>query len=372
MDKEKFVNQVNSYLHLIALYLNKKTAVDFKVDEETLSFFALLSKNHSLMALLYKAILDTRLEIPQDKLKKLEEYYLSTIRKDVLFEKERKALFEFLNENQIDYLPLKGLVVKHFYLDPYTREYADNDILFSAREDKIKEFFVKRGYKVESYKKGNHDVYLKKPFFNFEMHRTLFAEGAHSIEFVKYFGNYIKKAPVKEGFEHQLSNEDFYIYFTAHTHKHFDVSGCGIRTLVDYYQYLKNNTLDFDYINKELDKIGLLEFSNKISSLSLKIFDEQELNEEEKEMLLFIASSGTYGTLEHSVTKGVNEKGRFGYFMQRVFPPYSFYKTAYPWAYKSVILIPIAWLARLFRILFKNPKKAKNELKMISKTKKEK
>ena len=58
--------------------------------------------------------------------------------------------------------------------------------------------------------------------------------------------------------------------------------------------------------------------------------------------------------------------------MSRVFPPYSFYKYSYPWAYKTVVLIPIAWLMRLCRVLFKNPKKATNELKLISQSKEEK
>ena len=371
MDKEKFSSYLNNYLHLISLYLNKKT-IDFSIDEEMLSFFIDFSKKHSLLAFLYKALITTKADITADKLKKLEEYYLSILRKDVLFDKERKELFSFLNDNQIDYLPLKGLVIKQYYLDPYTREYADNDILFSCKDELIKKFFVKRGYKVESYKKGNHDVYLKKPFYNFEMHRALFMKGAHDNKFVDYFANYLKESPIKEGYEHYLSKESFYIYFLAHSHKHFDGSGCGIRTLVDIYLYLKNNELDFNYINQELDKIGLLDFSNKISNLINNIFDEKPLSIEEQETLLYIASSGTYGTLENSVSKGVKEKGKFGYFMARVFPPYSFYKTAYPWAYKTVILIPVAWLVRTFRILFKNPKKAKKELALISKTKDDK
>ena len=73
-------------------------------------------------------------------------------------------------------------------------------------------------------------------------------------------------------------------------------------------------------------------------------------------------------TLENEVNKRVKERGKFRYFMSRIFPPYRFYKTAYPWAYKSVILIPIAWLMRLFRIIFKNPKRAANELKAIAKS----
>ena len=113
-------------------------------------------------------------------------------------------------------------------------------------------------------------------------------------------------------------------------------------------------------------KVGTGDFgiSAGDGSLSLTLRSENE-----EEMLLFIASSGTYGTLENSVAKGVKEKGKFGYFMQRVFPPYSFYKSAYPWAYKCPILIPFAWIARFFRVLFKNPKRAKNELKTIQKYK---
>lgn len=372
MDKQKFANDVFDYLHLVSLYLNKKAASGFKVDDH-ITFYATLSKRHSLMALFYKAVKDTNADINENNLKRLEEYYFANVRKVALFEKERKDLYEFLNNNQIDFLPLKGIVIKDYYLDQNTREFADNDILFSASKDKmIKEYFVKRGYKSEYFRKSNHDIYQKKPFFNFEMHRALFMEREDGREFSKYFQNYLKDSSIKEGYEHYLSKEDFYIYFLAHAFKHFDNSGCGIRTLIDCYLYLKQNELDFAYINQELDKIGLLEFSNKFSSLSTKVFDEQELNDEEKEMLLFIASSGTYGTLENSVNKGVKEKGKFKYLMRRIFPPMSFYKTAYPRLYKTKVLIPLAWFMRLFRIIFKNPKRATAEIKLITKSKKEK
>ena len=92
----------------------------------------------------------------------------------------------------------------------------------------------------------------------------------------------------------------------------------------------------------------------------------------EMETLLFIASSGTYGTLENRVNKGIKQKGKFKYFMSRIFPPYRFYKGAYPWAYKVPILIPIAWLCRFFRILFKDPKRATAEIKTIANSKEEK
>ena len=372
MEKEVFKNNFLSFTKLLSLYLNKKEASDLTIDKELLSFYTRLAKHHSLRAILYVALKAVKANINEEYLKKLEEYYLLTLRKAVLFDKERNELYDYLNNHQISYLPLKGIILKDYYLDPYSREFADNDILFDESKDKlVKEFFVNKDYEVELFKKSNHDVYIKKPFFNFEMHRALFGETGDNKKNVVYFKDYLSKAHKKDNYEHELSKEDFYIYFTAHTYKHFHVSGCGIRTLIDYYLYLKNNELDFTYINQELEKLDLVDFSNQIKSLSTKLFNDEPLDDKEIEMLLYIASSGTYGTLEHSVAKGVKEKGKFGYFMSRIFPPYRFYKAAYPWAYYCPILIPIAWLCRFFRIIFKNPKKATNELKTIKNYKKD-
>ena len=372
MEQEQFKSYVHRYIKLLSLYLNKKEAPSFIVDQATINFFYKLSKYHSLRAILYLAIKDTKVSIEPHYLDKLEQYYLNNVKKSLSFDKERKELYEYLNNHQIDFLPLKGIIIKDYYLDPHSREFADNDILFDDdKSDLVKAFFVNKDYEVELYKRSNHDVYQKKPFYNFEMHRALFGETGDNQKNIVYFKDYLTKAHIKDNYEHELSKEDFYIYFTAHTYKHFHVSGCGIRTLIDYYLYLKNNELDFVYINKELEQLDLLEFSNQIKSLSIKLFNDEPLDDKEEEMLIYIASSGTYGTLEHSVAKGVKEKGKFGYFMSRIFPPYRFYKSAYPWAYYCPILIPFAWLARFFRILFKNPKKATNELKTIKNYKEE-
>ena len=376
MEKETYLKYLKDYLHLISLYLNKKEEPSFKIDESNINFFVNLSKMHSLTALFYKAAKDTKVDIKEEYLKKLEEYYFANVQKHVLFEQERKELLKYLWLNGISYIQLKGLVLKDYYDDPYVREFADNDIYFKGNDEVVKKFFVERGYKVELFRKSNHDVYLKKPCLNFEMHRALFGETGDNDKFIEYFATPKAGALSSGQGEGVYSVNNFYVYFTAHSYKHFHVAGCGLRTLIDYYIFLKknqaNDTLDFKYINKELAKIDLVDFSNQISTLSLKVFDEKELNEQELETLLFIASSGTYGTLENRVTKGIKEKGKVGYFFSRIFPPYRFYKSAYPWAYKAPILIPIAWLCRCFRVLFKNRKHATSELKMISKSREEK
>ena len=171
MEKEVFNNRIVKFIKLFSLYLNKKKASDFFIDNNELSFFIKMANHHSLTALLFKALQDTNTKVNEEVLKKLEEHYFLVLRKAVLFDKERKELYDYLNANQIDYLPLKGIILKDYYLDPYTREFADNDILFDESKDKlVKDFFTNKDYTVELFRKSNHDVYIKKPSYNFEMH----------------------------------------------------------------------------------------------------------------------------------------------------------------------------------------------------------
>ena len=330
--KETFA-PINRYLQLLGHYLNNEKPNDFSLSEEEIEGFTKFAHRHSLSALTYKALSFIGVESKQ-----LEQRYYASLKKSVLFEQERKELYEYLNENQIDFLPLKGIILKDYYPDPYTREFADNDILFDDDKDRlVKKFFTERYYKVEQFGKSNHDVYMKKPCLNFEMHRLLFGETVDSEVIIKYFENFIKTSPIKEGYEHYLKPEDFY-------------------------------ELDFDYINQELAKLNLLNFSNLISKLSGIALSGKELGDDDLETLYFMSLSGTYGTLENNVNRGVAKKGRFRYIMSRIFPPMSTYKALYPWAYKTKVLIPVAWFVRFFRIIFTNPKRAVKEIKTASKS----
>ena len=85
----------------------------------------------------YKVVKDTKVDIKEEYLKVLEPYYFANVQKHVLFAKERKELIDYLYLNGITYLQLKGLVLKDYYPDPYTREFADNDIYFEGNDEKI-------------------------------------------------------------------------------------------------------------------------------------------------------------------------------------------------------------------------------------------
>ena len=57
-----------------------------------------------------------------------------------------------------------------------------------------------------------------------------------------------------------MSLEDEYIYNLIHLVEHFQNGGVGIRFVMDVYIYNRIETIDWEYIEAELAKLGLWEF----------------------------------------------------------------------------------------------------------------
>lgn len=91
------------------------------------------------------------------------------------------------------------------------------------------------------------------------------------------------------------------LYILAHAYKHYDNSGTGLRSLLDIYVILKESSLDMSKVSAELEKLGMTDFESRFRSLSLDLFSEGKLTEDEMEMLAYMVSSGIYGTVQNSV-----------------------------------------------------------------------
>ena len=167
---------------------------------------------------------------------------------------ERTAISEELEKNGIWYLPLKGSILKDLYPENGMREMADNDVLYdSTKQQKVKELMLSMGYAAESVGKHHHDTYMKPPVLNFELHTVLF--GANSGSLYAYYREPQRLMIQDEGkkFGYHMSDEDFYVYVTAHEYKHFSSGGTGIRNLLDCYVFVKTkgDSLDWDHITEQ-------------------------------------------------------------------------------------------------------------------------
>ena len=381
-------------LYLITCALHSQTPYKDKVCGMDIATLYRYAKRHTLAAITYDALEllgestgDGLYALAKDDtvvsiLTKWKETRDKALRKNLMLDAARKKLFQYMDAEHIWYMPLKGAILKDLYPRQEMRQMADNDVLFDATcEAAVKDYFVKEGYEVISYAKGNHDVYEKEPVYNFEMHTSLFGE-AHNEVWAEYYKDIQSKLKKSDNhFQYSFTDEDFYIYFIVHAFKHFDGCGTGIRYFVDSYVYRNAKNLDWGYIERELDKLGVLAFEKTFRSISMKIFGKGEavsrLNREEYSMLCDSMFAGTYGNLQSGIDKKlhkiqgnedrITKNTKVKYIIGRLFPPMSYYKAYYPFIYKTRIFIPFFVIFRMVRGVLQHWREMMREMRVVLK-----
>ena len=299
-----------------------------------------------------------------------------SIRKNILFDAERKKILQRLEQEKIWHLPLKGSVLKDWYPKMGMRQMSDNDILCDAAyRTKIRDLMLEMGFTCEHFGVNNDDAYFKAPVYNFEMHHELFTS-ASIKKFHEYYQN-IKSKLIKDetDYGYHFRTEDFYIYMTAHEYKHFSEGGIGIRALADCYVVMKKfyGSMDWNYLEKEFQTLNLVEYEQKRRLLSEKIFHHEQLSEEEQKMLQYYLCSGAYGTLENEVINHMNRienDSKMQYVFHRLFPSMEEIETYWNFFYRHKWLIPVLWFYRPIHGLFFKHDRICSELKYLITNKK--
>lgn len=394
-DKEKLYKLFDNLIYLSKCTLNGEEIRDFQKRFKNIDWKELyqVAKHHSIDVIVYTALeklSDTEKEILSDvdreifdNWKKEKEY---CVYRALLMDIERENIVRFMEEHEIWYMPLKGIVLKEFYPFPEMRQMVDNDILFDKVYRRILyNYMIQNGYNTINYnEKHYHDEYIKPPVYNFEMHAELFGE-KHDTRWQEYYKN-IKEKLIKDSnstYEYHFSDEDFYVYMTVHAYNHYIRKGTGLRTVMDYYVFVKEkwNEIDLEYIRKQLEKLGVAEFEEDFRNLGLRLFnDSQEFcdiiwSAKERDMLDYILGSGALGTFENNVKykmKIFQEKGnnsnqcvRLKYIISRLFPNMEYFKENYPVIHKYKLLLPFGYLYRILKALFVKQKRVRQELKAV-------
>lgn len=293
--------------------------------------------------------------------KQFHEEMNKIIRNNILFDMERQAILDEFEKHGIWYMPLKGAILKELYPENGMRQMADNDILYdSTKQDTVKIIMLSKGYSAESIGNNHHDIYHKLPVLNFELHTCLFKETHVNKSLYKYYSDYmrlLKKDP-ENGFGYHLSDEDFYVFMTAHEYKHFSLSGTGIRSLLDCYVYCKEkgSQLDWKYINEQCIKLEIADYEQQRRELSMKVFSSDELsvlNEAENEMLMHYLKMGTYGTYENGIENKLKNQSKAGYVLHNVFPSVKYIRRSVGFVDKWPVLYPVGIVYRWGRIMVK-------------------
>lgn len=275
---------------------------------------------------------------------------------------EQSRLCDCLEKNGINFMPLKGAVLREFYPEPWLRTSCDIDVLIHEDDLSTAISVMKQqlGYTSDE-KKGSHDVSLfSKSGVHIELHYSLY-ESMNLDEIWKL-------SSLKEGtvYHHLMSDEIFYCHQIAHIAKHFSYSGCGIRLFLDVWLLNKAVKYDKEELLRVLTNSGLVAFAEATDKLIDVWFNGAKPDELITDMENYIFGSGIYGTLTNNVI--INQKrsgGKFKYAINRIFPPITRMAYYYPSLHKYKFLLPVFYVSRLFRLAFgKRSKAAFSELKL--------
>lgn len=274
-------------------------------------------------------------------------------------EAELDVLYRAFEENHVDYMRLKGSVIKRLYPSSEMRIMGDADILIRREQmERIEELMQTLGYSHEVT--SDHEWIWRKGELGVELHTRMIP--SYTKDLYAYFGDGWEHACKKAdgGHEYALTIENELIYLVSHFTKHYRYAGIGVKHLIDIHMLLEADTgVDLDYVNSTLEWLGIAEFYRNI----LKTLDVWFKGAEGDEVTDFITkkilSGGAYGTTKDrsryqaaALTRETDpKKARRKKFWSVVFPSYRDMCEDRPWLEKCPPLLPFAWIGRLVVVL---------------------
>ena len=315
-----------------------------------------MSRHHDLAHLLDYAYKISGIEITDEKtsFKFLKQQAMSVMRYENL-SLALKEISLLLEEEKIQFIPLKGAVIRNLYPEPWMRTSCDIDILVHEEElDRAEKLICEKLGFTSKGERGYHDISLySNTGVHLELHFNI-KENMDNIDgLLEKVWEYA--LPKSEGScEHVLKNEFLLFQHVAHMSYHVVGGGCSLRYFMDLY--LLENRLDLDkfVFDKMLAECGL----EKFHKASLKLANVWFANKEHDDITLlyqrYILNGGIYGTKMNSIAAKAEKKGTLSYICGRIFMPYEQLCVTYPSLKGKKLLVPFYQVRRWGRILKKH------------------
>ena len=265
------------------------------------------------------------------------------------------------DENGIDYMPLKGTLLKPLYPRPDMRIMGDADILIKLDQyDKIRPLMLELGF--EEKLESDHELIWTKPSLYLELHKRIIP--SYNKDYASYFGNgwLLARQCPDNPFRYEMSDEDQMLYLFTHFAKHYRDGGIGIRHITDLYVYRKAKPqMDEVYIAKALKNLQLYDFYRNICDTLSVWFEGGTHNEKTRLITDVVFDSGSFGTMENRLAaEGVRDMAegdsakcvRRKKWLQMLCPPRKALLEQYPVLEKLPVLLPFIWVVRWITAVF--------------------
>ncbi len=314
-----------------------------------------LSKKHDMAHLVASALEHAELTFDSEYAKKLKIQKLLATFRYAQFAHEFRSLCSVLEEAGIQFIPLKGSVMRSYYPEPWMRTSCDIDILVREVDlERAKNIIVSK-LEYEAGKVNSHDIGMISPSgVHFELHYSLIEEDEFAAfdEVLKNVWQYAEPIGGSE-YHCRLSDSMFYYYHTAHMAKHYMHGGCGIRPLADL---ILLDTEDADILREReslLSRGGLSTFAKSALHLARVWFSDAEHTDLTQQMERLILGGGVYGNRENYVVIQQSKRGgKFRYAISRIWLPYDDLRFYYPSLNGRRWLLPFYEVKRWCRLIF--------------------
>lgn len=343
---------------------------DFKItDSERLYHIA---KENGLSGTVFEVLQNHR--ITEDAYNSFRRDFYKYVAQDEEQLRTIELIKGLLNANNIKHVFLKGSMLKQLYPKSYMRAMGDIDFLVKQKDKStIQELFERLDIRLKS-KNFVHDVYETSSKMDVEVHSRL-TRTENEYPVLDDIGDIVKRNVFEPALE--------IVYLLYHLKKHLITGGIGLRSVIDIgvYVYHVEDQVDFTRLEQLLKQSNLLVlYENVMSFNSIYLdvsFGHVGAKKERDEDLFtaftqYIVASGIHGLgISFNRFSGIvasNHKKSFtrlSSLLKLVFVPYKSIKYIYPRLLKYRIFLPIAWLLRIFDLLFLHRKRRVYRLKEL-------
>jgi len=301
----------------------------------------------------------------QEMVESVKKTFLHITYQSMVVQRSQSAamhkLESLFRENGIDYMPLKGMVLKDLYPQSQMRSMGDLDILIRLDQySSIRKLLLANDF-VEGQETDHELIWYKKPYAQIELHKHLIP--SYNDDYYAYFGDGWKLAELTDSpCKYAMSVENEMIYIFTHVAKHYRDGGIGIRHLVDLWVYRRAHpNMDQQHICRELEKLGLKVFYLNVNKTLDACFEDGEETEVTTCIVDWVFGSRVYGSPEKSneanalrVTKrsrSVTHAKVKSAWLQ-MFPVPAVMRKKYPVLKRAPVLLPVMWVVRWFAAIF--------------------
>lgn len=364
--------EINYLLHLLKCSISDEIPKSPTADIDWEIIFN-LSKKHKIASTLYfglaKLSPDIQKTIPH------MNYYISSYQKNLVLDANRSYELERLqavfSEKNIDYILLKGSVIKHYYPDTSMRRMSDIDILFRGADFKtIDKIFENFGYHI-LHRDAKDTAYINP------INKVAIEMQPHLIDigYSKWY-QYLEEIWTKcshNDHEYKMALEDFYIYHIIHMAKHFKNGGIGLTHIIDMFIMIQNFTqIDWNYINAELSKLDLCKFNDIIKNLTSYWFGQESpsgISHNQMDLITaYILTGGAFGSRKQQEINAIVSRGDNSHSLRKkLFPDITTMVNYYgEFLNNHRYLLPYYWLRLNITRLFHYNKDTKKVMESFS------